>query len=122
MNIKYIAAMSSIALLTGCATGPSMTDAESCDLIGGAIESLMFTFNDPNATPESAGEIFTKAAADLTAASEGSEGEKAQWAASMSALSSYLNQNISDSDGDAMLQTLDALFVGFEEESVHCAE
>jgi len=121
MNIKYIAALSSLALLTGCATGPSMTAAESCDLIGGAIESMMFTFDDPEATPESATEVFTQAATDLTAASEGSEGEKAQWAASMSALASYLNQNISDSDGDAMLQTLDALFVGFEEESVHCA-
>jgi hypothetical protein len=122
MNIKHIAAMSSIALLAGCATGPSMTDAESCDLIGGAIESMMFTFNDPNATPESAGEVFTKAAADLTAAAEGSEGEKAQWAASMSALASYLNQNISDSDGDAMLQTLDALFIGFGEQTTYCAE
>jgi hypothetical protein len=43
MNIKYIAALSSLALLTGCATGPLMTDAESCDLIGGAIDSMMFT-------------------------------------------------------------------------------
>ena len=122
MNIKYIAALSSLALLTGCATGPSMTDVQSCDLIGGAIESMMFTFNDPEATPESAGEVFTKASADLTAAAEGSEGEKAQWAASMSALASYLNQNISDSDGDAMLQTLDALFVGFEEQPLYCGE
>jgi hypothetical protein len=122
MNIKYIAALSSLALLTGCASGPSMTDAESCELIGGAIESMMFTFDDPNATPESATEVFTQAAADLTAASEGSEGEKAQWAASMSALASYLNQTIADSDGDAMLQTLDALFIGFGDEAIHCAE
>jgi hypothetical protein len=122
MNIKYIAALSSLALLTGCATGPSMTDAESCDLIGGAIESMMFTFDDPDATPESASEVFTKAAADLTAASEGSEGEKAQWAASISALASYLNQNIADSDGDAMVQTLDALFIGFGDEATYCAE
>jgi hypothetical protein len=122
MNIKYIAALSTLALLTGCATGPSMTDAESCDLIGGAIDSMMFTFDDPEATPESASEVFTKAAADLTAASEGSEGEKAQWAASISALASYLNQNIADSDGDAMVQTLDALFIGFGDEAIHCAE
>jgi hypothetical protein len=122
MNFKYIAALSSLALLTGCATGPSMTDAESCDLIGGAIDSMMFTFDDPEATPESASEVFTKAAADLTAASEGSEGEKAQWAASMSALASYLNQNIADSDGDAMLTTLDALFVGFGDQATYCAE
>jgi hypothetical protein len=122
MNIKYIAALSSLALLTGCATGPSMTDAESCDLIGGAIESMMFTFDDPDATPESATEVFAQAATDLTAASEGSEGEKAQWAASMSALASYLNQNIADSDGDAMLQTLDALFVGFGDQTIYCAE
>lgn len=122
MNIKYIAALSSLALLTGCATGPSMTDEESCALIGGAIDSMMYTFDDPDATPESATEVFTQAAADLTAASEGSEGEKAQWAASMSALASYLNQNIADSDGDTMLQTLDALFVGFGEQTVHCAE
>jgi hypothetical protein len=122
MNIKYIAALSSLALLAGCATGPSMTDAESCDLIGGAIDSMMFTFDDPEATPESASEVFTKAAADLTAASEGSEGEKAQWAASISALATYLNQNIADSDGDAMLQTLDALFVGFGDKVIHCAE
>ncbi len=122
MNIKYIAALSSLALLTGCATGPSMTDAESCDLIGGAIESMMFTFDDPEATPESASVVFTKAATDLTAASEGSEGEKAAWAASMSALASYLTQNIADSDGDAMLQTLDALFIGFGDEAIHCAE
>ncbi len=120
MNIKYIAALSSLALLAGCATGPSMTDAESCDLIGGAIESMMFTFDDPEATPESASEVFTKAAADLTAASEGSEGEKAQWAASISALASYLNQNIANSDGDAMVQTLDALFVGFGDEATYC--
>jgi hypothetical protein len=40
----------------------------------------------------------------------------------MSALASYLNQNIADSDGDAMVQTLDALFVGFGEQTVHCAE
>jgi hypothetical protein len=122
MNIKYIAALSSLALLAGCATGPSMTDAESCDLIGGAIESMMFTFDDPEATPESASEVFTKAAADLTAASEGSEGEKAQWAASISALASYLNQNIADSDGDAMVQTLDALFIGFGEQATYCTE
>ena len=122
MNIKYIAALSSLALLTGCATGPSMTDAESCDLIGGAIDSMMFTFDDPEATPESASVVFTKAAEDLTAASEGSEGEKAQWAASMSALASYLTQNIAESDGDAMLQTLDALFIGFGDEAIHCAE
>jgi hypothetical protein len=122
MNIKYIAALSSLALLAGCATGPSMTDAESCDLIGGAIESMMFTFDDPEATPESASEVFTKAAADLTAASEGSEGEKAQWAASISALASYLNQNIADSDGDAMVQTLDALFIGFGDQATYCAE
>ena len=122
MNIKYIAALSSLALLTGCATGPSMTDSESCDLIGGAIETMMFTFDDPEATPESATEVFAQAATDLTAASEGSEGEKAQWAASMSALASYLNQNIADSDGDAMLQTLDALFVGFGDQTIHCAE
>jgi hypothetical protein len=122
MKIKYIAALSSLALLAGCATGPSMTDAESCDLIGGAIESMMFTFDDPEATPESASEVFTKAAADLTAASEGSEGEKAQWAASISALASYLNQNIADSDGDAMVQTLDALFVGFGDQAIYCAE
>jgi hypothetical protein len=122
MNIKYIAALSSLALLAGCATGPSMTDAESCDLIGGAIESMMFTFDDPEATPESASEVFTKAAADLTAASQGSEGEKAHWAASISALASYLNQNIADSDGDAMLQTLDALFVGFGDQTIYCAE
>jgi hypothetical protein len=122
MNIKYIAALSSLALLTGCATGPSMTDAESCDLIGGAIDSMMFTFDDPEATPESASEVFTKAAADLTAASEGSEGEKAQWAASISAFASYLNQNIADSDGDAMVQTLDALFVGFGDQATYCAE
>jgi hypothetical protein len=122
MNIKYIAALSSLALLTGCATGPSMTDAESCDLIGGAIESMMFTFDDPEATPESASVVFTKAAADLTAASEGSEGEKAQWAASISALASYLNQNIADSDGDAMVQTLDSLFVGFGDEASYCKE
>jgi hypothetical protein len=122
MNIKYIAALSSLALLTGCASGPSMTDAESCDLIGGAIDSMMFTFDDPEATPESASEVFTKAAADLTAASEGSEGEKAQWAASISALASYLNQNIADSDGDAMVQTLDALFVGFGDQATYCAE
>jgi hypothetical protein len=122
MNIKYIAALSSLALLTGCATGPSMTDAESCDLIGGAIDSMMYTFDDPEATPESATEVFTRAAADLTAASEGSEGEKAQWAASMSALASYLNQNIADSDGDTMLQTLDALFVGFADQSIHCTQ
>lgn len=122
MNIKYIAALSSLALLTGCASGPSMTDAESCDLIGGAIDSMMYTFDDPDATPESATEVFTQAAADLTAAAEGSEGEKAQWAASMSALASYLNQNIADSDGDTMLQTLDALFVGFADQSIHCAE
>ena len=122
MNIKYIAALSSLALLTGCATGPSMTDAESCDLISGALNSMKFTFDDPNATPESATIDFTQAAADLTAASEGSEGEKAQWAASMSALASYLNQNIADSDGDAMLQTLDALFIGFVDEEVHCAQ
>jgi hypothetical protein len=121
MNVKYIAALSSLALLTGCASGPSMTDAESCELIGGAIESMMVTFDDPNATPESATEIFTQAAADLTAASEGSEGEKAQWAASMSALASYLNQNIADSDGDTMLQTLDALFIGFGDKAIHCA-
>ena len=99
-----------------------MTDAESCELIDGAISSMMFTFDDPDATPESATEVFTQAAADLTAASEGSEGEKAQWAASMSALASYLNQNIADSDGDTMLQTLDALFVGFADQSIHCAE
>ena len=122
MNIKYIAALSSLALLAGCATGPSMTDAESCDLIGGAIDSMMFTFDDPAATPESASEVFTKAAADLTAASEGSEGEKAQWAASVSALASYLNQNIADSDGDAMIQTLDALFVGFGDQATYCGE
>lgn len=122
MNIKYIAALSSLALLAGCATGPSMTDAESCDLIGGAIDSMMFTFDDPEATPESASEVFTKAAADLTAASEGSEGEKAQWAASISALASYLNQNIADSDGDAMVQTLDALFVGFGDQAIYCAK
>jgi hypothetical protein len=122
MNIKYIAALSSLALLAGCATGPSMTDAESCDLIGGAIETMMFTFDDPAATPESATEVFAQAATDLTAASEGSEGEKAQWAASMSALASYLNQNIADSDGDAMLQTLDALFVGFGDQTIYCAE
>jgi hypothetical protein len=122
MNIKYIAALSSLALLSGCATGPSMTDAESCDLIGGAIDSMMFTFDDPNATPESATEVFAQAATDLTSASEGSEGEKAQWAASMSALASYLNQNIADSDGDAMIQTLDALFVGFADQTIHCAE
>jgi hypothetical protein len=122
MNIKYIAALSSLALLAGCAAGPSMTDAESCDLIGGAIESMMFTFDDPEATPESASEVFTKAAADLTAASEGSEGEKAQWAASVSALASYLNQNIADSDGDAMVQTLDALFIGFGDQAIYCAE
>ncbi len=122
MNIKYIAALSSLALLTGCATGPSMTDAESCDLIGGAIDSMMFTFDDPEATPESASVVFTKAAEDLTAASEGSEGEKAQWAASMSALASYLNQNIADSDGDAMVQTLDALFVGFGDRATYCAK
>jgi hypothetical protein len=122
MNIKYIAALSSLALLTGCATGPSMTDAESCDLIGGAIDSMMFTFDDPEATPESAAVVFNKAAEDLTAASEGSEGEKAQWASSMSALASYLTQNIADSDGDAMLQTLDALFIGFGDEAIHCAE
>ena len=122
MNIKYIAALSSLALLTGCATGPSMTDAESCDLIGGAIDSMMFTFDDPEATPESASVVFTKAAEDLTAASEGSEGEKAAWAASMSALASYLTQNIADSDGDAMLQTLDALFIGFGESTNYCTE
>jgi hypothetical protein len=122
MNIKYIAALSSLALLAGCATGPSMTDAESCDLIGGAIESMMYTFDDPEATPESASEVFNKAAADLTAASEGSEGEKAQWAASISALASYLNQNIADSDGDAMVQTLDALFIGFGDQATYCAE
>ena len=122
MNIKYIAALSSLALLAGCATGPSMTDAESCDLIGGAIDSMIFTFDDPEATPESASEVFTKAAADLTAASEGSDGEKAQWAASISALASYLNQNIADSDGDAMLQTLDALFIGLGDEATYCAE
>jgi hypothetical protein len=122
MNIKYIAALSSLALLSGCATSPSMTDAESCDLIGGAIESMMFTFDDPEATPESATEVFAQAANDLTAASEGSEGEKAQWAASISALASYLNQNIADSDGDAMLQTLDALFVGFGDQAFYCAE
>jgi hypothetical protein len=122
MNIKYIAALTSLALLTGCATGPSMTDAESCDLIGGAVDSMMFTFNDANATPESATAIFAKAAEDLTAAAEGSEGDKALWAASMSALASYLNQNIADSDGDAMLQTLDALFVGLEDQYTHCAE
>jgi hypothetical protein len=121
MNIKYIAALSSLALLTGCATGQSMTDAESCALIGGAIDSMMFTFDDPEATPESASEVFTKAAADLTAASEGSEGEKAQWAASISALASFLNQNIADSDGDAMVQTLDALFVGFGDQATYCA-
>ena len=121
MNIKYIAALSSLALLAGCATGPSMTDSESCDLIGGAIESMMFTFDDPEATPESASEVFTKAAADLNAASEGSEGEKAQWAASISALASNLNQNIADSDGDAMVQTLDALFIGFGDQSTYCA-
>ena len=121
MNIKYIAALSSLALLTGCATGPSMTEAESCDLIGGAIDSMMFTFDDPEATPETASVAFAKAAEDLTTAAEGSEGEKAQWAASMSALASYLNQNIADSDGDAMVQTLDALFVGFGEQTVHCA-
>jgi hypothetical protein len=122
MNIKYIAALSSLALLTGCATGPSMTDAESCDLIGGAIDSMMFTFDDPNATPESATEVFAQAATDLTAASEGSEGEKAQWAASISALASYLNRNIADSDGDAMVQTLDALFIGFGDQATYCAE
>jgi hypothetical protein len=122
MNIKYIAALTSIALLAGCATGPSMTDAESCDLIGGAIDSMMFTFDDPEATPESASEVFTKAAADLTAASKGSEGEKAQWAASISALASYLNQNIADSDGGAMVQTLDALFIGFGDQATYCAE
>jgi hypothetical protein len=122
MNIKYIAALSSLALLTGCATGPSMTDAESCGLIGGAIDSMMFTFDDPEATPESATEVFAQAAADLTAASEGSEGEKAQWAASISALASYLNQNIADSDGDAMVQTLDALFIGFGDEAIYCAD
>ena len=122
MNIKYLAAISSLALLTGCATGPSMTDAESCELIDGAISSMMFTFDDPDATPESATEVFTQAAADLTAASEGSEGENAQWAASMSALASYLNQNIADSDGDAMLQTLDALFIGFGEQTTYCQE
>jgi hypothetical protein len=122
MNIRYIAALSSLALLAGCATGPSMTDAESCELIGGAIDSMMFTLDDPEATPESASEVFTKAAADLTAASEGSEGEKAQWAASISALASYLNQNIADSDGDAMVQTLDALFMGFGDEATHCKE
>ena len=122
MNIKYIAALSSLALLSGCATGPSMTEAESCDLIGGAIDSMMFTFDDPDATPESASEVFAQAATDLTAASEGSEGEKAQWAASISALASYLNQNIADSDGDAMLQTLDALFVGFGDEATFCEE
>lgn len=99
-----------------------MTDAESCDLIGGAIDSMMFTFDDPEATSESATVVFTKAAGDLTAASEGSEGEKAQWAASMSALASYLTQNIADSDGDTMLQTLDALFVGFGEQTTYCAE
>lgn len=70
-----------------------MTDAESCKLITDSISSMMFTFDDPEATPESATDVFTKAAVDLTAASEGSEGEKAQWAASMSALASYLNQN-----------------------------
>ncbi len=122
MNIKYIAALSSLALLTGCATGPSMTDAESCKLITGAIDSMMFTFDDPDATPESASVVFTKAAEDLTAASDGSEGEKAQWAASMSALASYLNQNIADADGDAMYQTLDALFVSFAEKDIHCAK
>ncbi len=122
MNIKYIAALYSLALLSGCATGPSMTDAESCKLITDSINSMMFTFDDPEATPESATEVFTKAAADLTAASEGSEGEKAQWAASMSALASYLNQNIADSDGDAMLQTLDALFIGFGESTDYCKE
>ncbi len=122
MNIKYIAALSSLALLTGCATGPSMTDAESCKLITGAIDSMMFTFDDPDATPESASVVFTKAAEDLTAASEGSEGEKAQWAASMSALASYLTQNIADADGDAMYQTLDALFIGFGDREIHCAE
>ncbi len=122
MNIKYIAALSSLALLTGCANGPSMTDAESCKLITGAIDSMMFTFDDPDATPESASVVFTKAAEDLTAASEGSEGEKAQWAASMSALASYLPQNIADADGDAMYQTLDALFVSFGEKDIHCAK
>lgn len=122
MNIKYIAALSSLALLTGCATGPSMTDAESCKLIDEAISSMMFTFDDPEATPESATVVFAKAAEDLTAASEGSEGEKAQWAASISALASYLNQNIADSDGDTMLQTLDALFIGFGEQATYCAE
>ena len=86
------------------------------------IRALMFTFDDPEATPETATEVFTQAAADLTAASEGSEGEKAQWAASMSALASYLNQNIADSDGDAMLVTLDALFLGFADESIHCTQ
>jgi hypothetical protein len=40
----------------------------------------------------------------------------------MSALASYLNQNIADSDGDAMLQTLDALFVGFGDQTIYCSE
>ncbi len=122
MNIKYIAAMSSLALLTGCATGPSMTDAESCKLINGAISSMMFTFDDPAATPESATLVFTQAATDLAAAAEGSEGDKAQWASSLSALATQLNQNITDSDGDAMLYTLDELFISFGESTTYCAE
>ncbi len=122
MNIRYIAALSSLALLSGCATGPSMTDAESCKLITDSINAMMFTFDDPDATPESATEVFTKAAADLTAASEGSEGEKAQWASSLSALATQLNKNISESDGDAMVLTLDDLFVSFGESANYCKE
>jgi hypothetical protein len=122
MNIKYIAALSTLALLSGCATGPSMTDAESCKLITGAINSMMFTFDDPDATPESATEVFNQAAADLAAASEGSEGEKAQWASSLSALATQLNKNISDSDGDSMVLTLDELFVSFGESTNYCTE
>ncbi len=122
MNIKYIAALSTLALLSGCATGPSMTDAESCKLITDSINSMMFTFDDPDATPESASEVFNKAAADLAAASEGSEGEKAQWASSLSALATQLNKNISDSDGDSMVLTLDELFVSFGESTNYCTE
>jgi hypothetical protein len=99
-----------------------MTDAESCKLITDSINSMMFTFDDPDATPESASEVFNQAAADLAAASEGSEGEKAQWASSLSALATQLNKNISDSDGDSMVLTLDALFIGFGDQANYCAE
>lgn len=125
MNLPKLATITAISLLlTGCTSTntPTLTDAESCDLISGAIDSMMVTFDDPNATPESAALVFTQAAEDLTEAAAQSAGEKSQWAASLSALANYLNQNISDSDGDAMLVTLDALFDGFSEELAYCGE